>query len=936
MPVRVSLGNVHARWQAVVARVEGFATGFGWVRDLPVAALSRWEFILALAASLAVGTSALVAALMGSATLVTPGVVRVTYVGVVVMAVIACGVLLVVEAGVADTGPLAGMAGEVDRDALHATSLGLAAAMLVAARLSLPIGGMVAAGAAGALVGQVAFILGSRDLRRAANVGMAVAVAAYLGYLLTGTAAACPGCTRGPWALAVASVGLVIGATIGWIARREPTAVEVRGLVGVGAVLFVMAATFFLVRDPVRASFTVLAIVGMATATSVPRRVLDRSRDLVVDVGCLLLAGFEVLVGPPGTVPVGIVLLLLRGAMRVPAGWPRTVVALGVGVVGVALAVNVVPPWDEPHHGFFLFPMRDVAAGKSLLVDVNAQYGVGLVYALVLLAGGSVEEITPTALSSWTNVAVFVALWAGCAWLLRDWRGAILLCMAAAVNQLAQSNLVTRVYASVEEVTPTALSSWTNVTNVALYLFLVWLCAWLVEDWALGAMFWLAVAANRFISIGLSELYPSTGAWRFGLPWLLVADAVARRGRMAPRRRLLRVAYWVVASTWSLEAALYSVGIVVIDLTIGAACDWRDGNGREAWRQVASRVAEVVAGASVGMALLVGVTRWRAGQWPDVRHYLEFFGTYGAGLGFEQPVMWAAWSPMFLGCAVAMVAMGARAIFELDGPTRSRAQVVCLVGAYGVLQFTYYVFRPHSNNLLHVIFPPAVLATWLLAWTLRRDVVGGVLDMVGDARVVVGATVVAGMALVGAVGLTAAVPRMPGTLAGQAARLWGEGRLFTGPWFGTAEPQELAGDRAALRSLLARRFPDVTRVPMLVGDDLWLHAVIGTRYVNAFPLSFAPQDALVPVGVSTAIAAARDLAFGTEMVVEVDVARLEGLRREMALVLCERGALLPIEDGQRLTVVRLAVVSVSGEIDLCQRWARAHSVSRPDVSRREV
>jgi hypothetical protein len=78
-------------------------------------AAMRWEFVLALAAMLVVGTGALIAALMGSATLVTPGVVRVTYVGVIVLAAVACATLLVIEVGTEGVGPLAGSVSEADR-----------------------------------------------------------------------------------------------------------------------------------------------------------------------------------------------------------------------------------------------------------------------------------------------------------------------------------------------------------------------------------------------------------------------------------------------------------------------------------------------------------------------------------------------------------------------------------------------------------------------------------------------------------------------------------------------------------------------------------------------------------------------------------------------------------------------------------------------------
>ena len=851
---RATSGVVARRWRAIIP-------DHGWIRVVPVDAATRWEFVLALAGALVVGTGALIAALMGSATLVTPGVVRVTCVGVIVMAAVACATLLVIQAGIEGIGPLAGSVSEAERDALYAASLSLAAVMLVVARTSLGAGGMVAAGASGWLVGQVAYLLIARDLRRMANAAIAVVVFAYVGYVVT--AAACLECTRGPLMVS-AGVGLMVGAAVGWASGRLLTRVEVRDAISAGAVLFVMASTYFLVRDPVRVTFTVLALAGLTLASIAPARMLDRSRDLAVDVGCLALAGLEMLVGPAGTVPVGVVVLLVRAATRVPAGWPRLAVAGLVGVVGIALSINVVPRWEEHHYGFFLFPMRDVAAGKSLLVNVNAQYGVGLIYVLALLVGGVVESITPAGLSAWTNVA-----------------------------------------------------------NVALYVS-IWVgCAWLCRGWAIGSLFWLAVMVNRSVGIGFAESYPSTGVWRFGLPWLLVADAAATRGRMAPWRRLLRGAYWMVASTWSLEVALYSAGLVAIDLVIDAVRGWRYGDLPSARWRIAIRAAETLTGTSVGMVLLAVLTWWRAGQWPDTRRYLEYFGTYGAGFGFHQPEPCAPWSLMFVGCVLAMVVLGLRAAFgKATEVMRREARIVALIGAYGMLQFTYYAFRPHSNNLLHVMFPPAILAVWLLA---RLGCPAGVhdgTDAVRDARAVIRATVMASVALVGAVGLTSAVPRVPGTLAGQAIYLWQTDRFFVGPWL-TSAPLEPVGEQAALRSLLARRYPGVPTVPMLLADDLWMYAIIGTHYINRLPFSFEQQDGLIAIGVSDAIAAARKMPFGTDLVVESEFSRLNGLRRDVAMVLCGRGSLLPDEWSSRAVSVRF-VARASGDYpDVCQVWGIA-------------
>jgi hypothetical protein len=155
---------------------------------------------------------------------------------------------------------------------------------------------------------------------------------------------------------------------------------------------------------------------------------------------------------------------------------------------------------------------------------------------------------------------------------------------------------------------------------------------------------------------------------------------------------------------------------------------------------------------------------------------------------------------------------------------------------------------------------------------------------------------------------------------GHVGRLWFIGDALTEPWFQANTQQDVVGNRVALRSLLSRRFPNVPRVPMLLADDLWIHAIVGTSYVNRFSLSFEQQDGLIPTGVSEAIASARNLPLGTDMVVETDLSRLNGVRRDIAVETCVRGRLVPDEWSARVVMVRLVTRGSSDQPDLCHLW----------------
>jgi hypothetical protein len=896
--------------------------GVAWLREMPAEVVCRYEFVLAMVASMVVGAASLVSALMGSSTVVTATVVRVTYIGVVLMAVVACVALLLIEAGVKGSGPLAASVEEVDRDALRAWWLGLAATVLVVCRVSLVTGAFVAPAAAGCLLGQFAYAAGARTVRRIAGFVMVIAFAApaALAYEAISAREACLGCSRGLWLIAMVGVGFVAGMAYGWSARHILVTVNWPRSILIATVVFVMAAAIFLVRDELRATFTMLSIIVPAVMAAIPRRLEDRTRLVAIYGTYGILAWFEVLASQEGTVPVGLVALVVRAFMHVPTGRPMTIAAVTVTVVAVALCVNVIPPWDEIHHSFFLFPMRDVAAGKSLLVDVNAQYGVGLIYVLSFLAGGTVEGVTESWPSVWWGVAVYVAFWITCARLARNRVIATLAGIFLAMNYIVHLALFDNFTLVVSKITPDILSTWTNVANITLYVGLWAMCAWLLHDWAGAAVFWLAVLTNRSLQLGSAESYPSTGVWRFGLAWFLVVDALAYRHRMDVRRRLLRVGYWAVASTWSLEVALYSAVVLAVDLAIDGAIGWRHFDDTGARLRLANRLGEVLVGVTSGFLILEAVTRWRSGNWADPDHYLEYFGTYGAGLGFSQPEPWAAWSPMLIGCAGAMVIFGVRAVLGKVGePARRDSRALALVGAYGVAQFTYYVYRSHPNNLLHVMFPSAVLVVYLLSRSWQRLAERTHVSGTPGTRIIVHASLLGVVALLGASGLTATVPRVQDTVLGHVGRLWFIGDALTEPWF-QANTQQDVGNWVALRSLLSRRFPNVPRVPMLLADDLWIHAIVGTSYVNRFPLSFEQQDGLIPTGVSVAIASARNLPLGTDMVVETDLSRLNGLRRDIAVETCVRGRLVPDEWSARVVMVRLVTRGSSDQPDLCHLW----------------
>ena len=373
----------------------------------------------------------------------------------------------------------------------------------------------------------------------------------------------------------------------------------------------------------------------------------------------------------------------------------------------------------------------------------------------------------------------------------------------------------------------------------------------------------------------------------------------------------------MVASTWSLEVAAYSVALLVVDGGIDAIRGWRYRDGVGARHRVLGRVAEALLGATASITLLVFTTRWRSGVWPNPHHYFEFFNTYEAGLGFVQPDIYSAWSVMLIGCAVAMTITGLQA--SIGAPRETKVihnRFIFCVSSYGFVQFTYYVFRPHSNNLLHIMFPSSIIAIWCLSQkTIFYDKNREELWRNFTYQVIRASTVI-GIALVGASGITELVPRFPSTFAGHLISNWHQGKLFALPHIESV-PSNREINRVEFGNLLIGNYPGISRIPMILDDDLWIFAIIGTKYVNVIPLSYSPQDELIPIGHSMAIEKMYKLRFGEDVIID-DSTHLAELRVELLRILCRRGSLVTLGNIGRASVVRFVGVR-RGDDDVCQQ-----------------
>jgi hypothetical protein len=484
------------------------------------------------------------------------------------------------------------------------------------------------------------------------------------------------------WVLAFA-VALPLGTFLGVRQERRlaaiPQAIR-RWALAFGASLRVFGLVLLRLLDTGSAQLTVLGLLAVAahgvTELAAHRpaifgRLEARPAWAPVVVGLsaivIMIILFLPTPGPGRPLPsfvrvgVGLIAVLVLAAValaavlaldrRAPRAWRRRLFDVGFCVVlaMVVFEVKLPPPVEVfvVHHDFYLGPVNDMAHGRTMLVDVWAQYGVGVYYAL--LAALSVLPLN---------------------------HGGLVLLLSTLMA--AQYVLV---YATLR----------IAVRSQALVIAVV------------GA----AVMANIFTPLSSYAVYPSVGPLRFGLPYLVVAAAVAaaRWPRCARAMWVGQLVVIAIAAVWSFETFVYTA---VTWFALAALLAF--GRQRAGLRVF---VRELVAAAAVSvggvLALTIG-TRVAVGAWPDWGSYFAYVLLYSVGKFNWFPLDF--WSPALLTAAV--IFLSAVGVVSVARDERVQASGPVLAGLAGFTGFAwstfpYFLARSHPNVLLYLLVPICAL-----------------------------------------------------------------------------------------------------------------------------------------------------------------------------------------------------------------------------------
>jgi len=315
---------------------------------------------------------------------------------------------------------------------------------------------------------------------------------------------------------------------------------------------------------------------------------------------------------------------------------------------GLAYTPDLLGYVQRAHQGFWLAPLNDMLHGRALLVDVSAQYGVGVFY---FLAG--FFQIAPLGYGALSLLAGFVTS-----------------------LQYATAYGVMRLGGCPRTIAVPAITA--------------------------------AVIGLVLGSLGSPADFPSTGGLRFGLAWLVAALAVLGTRWPRSRRSLQGAAVALVglASVWSVETFAVVAATFIAVAAFEAATQERGHRARYFGR---SMIAAVCSCFFAHLVLAVG-TRAFAGSWPDWSMYLAFVRSYAGGLYILAVRPWSPGLPVLfvhVASAIALAALLARR-HRLALERRTLVSAIAVTSGLGVASFAYFVGHSHPNTLLYVSLPAVV------------------------------------------------------------------------------------------------------------------------------------------------------------------------------------------------------------------------------------
>lgn len=298
-------------------------------------------------------------------------------------------------------------------------------------------------------------------------------------------------------------------------------------------------------------------------------------------------------------------------------------------------------------------PVNDVLGGKTLLVNINSQYGLFIIYALAALF-----KIIPLTYENffWLNWATTVIAYLTLYFIMRKWLG-----------------------------------------KIALFgIFLI-----LLHHYFGG---------NINILLTCQQTFIRWGWWIILLGYCLFTSSFRSPSRMKFAGELILLG---IAFFWGFDTGVYTLGAYLVFATVRIFIKERET--RDKILDIMKTVIAVVVTLLLFYFLISTFTYLRAGVWPDWGRFNVTSGQFMVGFGMlPMPKFGIYW--IFLGFYLGVVTYIIYKIFISRQMSQKEQELplVSFVVVFGILQFTYYVGRSTASYLHTIILPLIVLLCWAL------------------------------------------------------------------------------------------------------------------------------------------------------------------------------------------------------------------------------
>lgn len=320
-----------------------------------------------------------------------------------------------------------------------------------------------------------------------------------------------------------------------------------------------------------------------------------------------------------------------------PLGWTDLV----LGVLLALGTISVAPEFDIYHQNCYLGPVSAVLGGRSMLVNVLCEYGVGVIY--FLAAAFRILGLKP-------------------------------LYMPFTVLQM--------------------------LCSAVEYLVLFWIARKVFRSRMLALLSVAAVICfNRYGSFWQWDniTFPSVGPLRFGLPIFVLVAGYQRRAGKGALWTWIEAGLIGAASIWSLETFIYSLSAWGFAQLAEA---WMlSSSARSYVANFVGAAMRLALGIVAAYAFLTVLTLLRSGSLLHWDGYLTWMTLY-SGTNSYPLVFWSPWV-LLPGVGCLSLLASALTLYKQRSLDAGQALMAGLAGT-AAAEFTYFIVRCHPNNLGHI------------------------------------------------------------------------------------------------------------------------------------------------------------------------------------------------------------------------------------------